>query len=72
MQWVLVGMICNSLHCYWVRDTRLLYEAVQDCIVEKQKIKDHSAMYFDVGCTAIAEIEPIGDCELCIATPERR
>jgi hypothetical protein len=51
LDFVMIGLICNSLGCYWapMSDQRI-YHDQNECINAARDRKQKSMMYFDANC----------------------
>lgn len=53
---VVIGLMCNSLGCYWAKvDDSERFTDQQPCYQRAAEIKRHSAMYFDAACMAASD-----------------
>lgn len=70
MNWMIIGLVCNSLGCYWAKDNDLQrFYSADACVAEMKWRKQRTAMYFDMGCTLANEVKSNGYCPACIETP---
>jgi len=54
LNFVVIGLICNSLGCYWVRVDGLgVFVDQQRCAIEAEQRKQNSMMYFATSCLVV-------------------
>ena len=54
LTFAIIGLVCNSLGCYWVRDDDVTRFTDQHaCLSVAIERKSKSAMYFDTACIVI-------------------
>ena len=51
MRWILIGLMCNSLKCYWLAPISTeIYDQEDACLTQAALEKKNTAMYSDVQC----------------------
>ena len=51
LPYVMIGMMCNSLGCYWADiDNSVVFNDGPTCARTAKGIQQKSIMYFDTGC----------------------
>lgn len=53
LSFVIIGLMCNSLGCYWATIENALAIDQESCYATAAKIKGHSVMYFDAACLVV-------------------
>jgi hypothetical protein len=54
LTFAIIGLVCNSLGCYWVRDDdRTTFTDQQVCASTALKRTEHSVMYFNAACIVV-------------------
>jgi hypothetical protein len=56
LKFAVIGLMCNSLGCYWARDNdQVLFDDQQHCAQVAADRKVNSIAYFDTSCMIVEE-----------------
>jgi hypothetical protein len=50
LTFVMLGLVCNSIGCYWATIDDKKFNDQQECINTARAIRQKSIMYFDTSC----------------------
>jgi hypothetical protein len=51
LNFVMIGLMCNSLGCYWAPvDEKKIFSDQKECAAAASMIKRNSVMYFNAAC----------------------
>ena len=55
LNFVVIGLVCNSLGCYWATESSLgVFPDQQSCYARAAELKAKSAMDFDTACMVVS------------------
>jgi hypothetical protein len=56
VSFVVIGLVCNSLGCYWTELANSpKFADQQPCYAYAAEVKSKSAMFFDTACMAVTQ-----------------
>jgi hypothetical protein len=50
LKFIIIGMICNSSECYWVKADTTIYNSYEECKALSLIWKQNTIMYFKLDC----------------------
>lgn len=54
--WIISGLMCNALECYWVVDTnQAMFSSERECIMQADILKQNTMMYFETKCVVFGD-----------------